>query len=158
MDTAELKQQLFYSRKNVFETADAEPAYEYAKDYMRFLDAAKTEREAVSEGIRMAEDAGFTPYALGDKLSVGDKKYYNNRGKNLFLFTVGREPAENGIRIAAAHIDSPRLDLKQCPVYEDGGMGFFKTHYYGGIRKYHTARTARCSRQGQWRKSRNSDR
>ena len=136
MDTTKLKEQLFYSKKNVFETADAEPAYEYARDYMRFLDAAKTEREAVREGIRMAEAAGFTAWELGEKLSVGDKKYFNNRGKNLFLFTVGREPLEEGIRIAAAHIDSPRLDLKQCPVYEDGGMGFFKTHYYGGIRKY----------------------
>lgn len=136
MDTSKLKEQLFYSKKNVFSTTDADPSYDYAVDYMRFLDAAKTEREAVREGIRMAEAAGFTEYRLGDTLSTGDRKYFNNRDKNLFLFTIGSEPLENGIRIAAAHIDSPRLDLKQCPVYEDGGMGFFKTHYYGGIRKY----------------------
>ena len=136
MENKQLKEKLFYSKKNVFEVTDADAAYKYAVDYMRFLDAAKTERESVCEGIKMAEAAGFRPYKFGDKINVGDKLYYNNRDKNLFLFTIGSEPVENGIRIAAAHIDSPRLDLKQCPVYEDGGMGFFKTHYYGGIRKY----------------------
>ena len=103
---------------------------------MHFLDAAKTERESVVESIKIAEAAGFKAYNLGDRINVGDKLYFNNRGKNLFLFTVCTEPLENGIRIAAAHIDSPRLDLKQCPLYEESGMGFFKTHYYGGIRKY----------------------
>ena len=138
METKELKEKLFYSKKNVFENAsdDADAAYEYAKNYMHFLDAAKTERESVIESIKIAEAAGFKSYELGDKINVGDKLYYNNRGKNLFLFTVGSEPLENGIRIAAAHIDSPRLDLKQCPLYEESGMGFFKTHYYGGVRKY----------------------
>ena len=138
METKELKEKLFYSKKNVFEhsEADAEAAYEYATNYMRFLDAAKTERESVVESIKIAEAAGFKAYQLGDSINVGDKLYFNNRGKNLFLFTVGTEPLENGIRIAAAHIDSPRLDLKQCPLYEESGMGFFKTHYYGGIRKY----------------------
>lgn len=138
METKELKEKLFYSKKNVFEhsTADADAAYEYAKNYMRFLDAAKTERESVIESIKIAEAAGFKAYKLGDNINIGDKLYYNNRGKNLFLFTVGSESLENGIRIAAAHIDSPRLDLKQCPLYEESGMGFFKTHYYGGVRKY----------------------
>ena len=138
METKELKEKLFYSKKNVFENAsdDAEAAYEYAKNYMHFLDAAKTERESVIESIKIAEAAGFKSYELGEKINVGDKLYYNNRGKNLFLFTVGSESLENGIRIAAAHIDSPRLDLKQCPLYEESGMGFFKTHYYGGVRKY----------------------
>lgn len=138
METKDLKEKLFYSKKNVFEhsAADADAAYEYAKNYMRFLDAAKTERESVVESIKIAEAAGFKAYELGNSINVGDKLYYNNRGKNLFLFTVGSEPLENGIRIAAAHIDSPRLDLKQCPLYEESGMGFFKTHYYGGVRKY----------------------
>ena len=138
METKDLKEKLFYSKKNVFEhsAADADAAYEYAKNYMRFLDAAKTERESVTESIKIAEAAGFKAYELGNSINVGDKLYYNNRGKNLFLFTVGSEPLENGIRIAAAHIDSPRLDLKQCPLYEESGMGFFKTHYYGGVRKY----------------------
>ena len=139
MDTNELKSNLFYSKKSVYERCGdekAELAYKYAEGYKRFIDAAKTEREAVVEAIKMAEAAGFRSYRLGDKISVGDRLYYNNHGKNLFLFTVGREPLENGIRISAAHIDSPRLDLKQCPLYEEGGMSFLKTHYYGGIRKY----------------------
>ncbi|MBQ8357188.1 MAG: aminopeptidase [Clostridia bacterium] len=135
----ELSDKLFYRKKSVYEYTDSahvEKAYDYAKGYSAFLDAAKTEREAVREAIRLATERGFVPYALGDKVSAGGKYYYNNRGKSLYLFTVGTEPLEAGIRISAAHIDSPRLDLKQCPLYEDGGMSFFKTHYYGGIRKY----------------------
>lgn len=139
METKELKDQLFYKKATVYEKADEkaiDAAYDFAIDYMKYLDDAKTEREAVDAAIVIAEAAGFKPYTLGQKLSVGDKCYYNNRGKNLFLFTVGSEDLENGIRISAAHIDSPRIDLKPVPLYEDDGMSFFKTHYYGGIRKY----------------------
>ncbi|MBQ8416425.1 MAG: aminopeptidase [Clostridia bacterium] len=131
--------QLKYEKKTVYEKAGAKivaSAYEYAKDYVKFLDAAKTEREAVTECVRMAEAAGYRPYQFGDPLKAGDKLYYNNRGKNIFLFRIGSESINNGIRITAAHIDSPRLDLKQVPIYEESGMCFFKTHYYGGIRKY----------------------
>ena len=139
METKELKDQLFYKKATVYEKADEkaiDAAYDFAIDYMKYLDDAKTEREAVDAAIVIAEAAGFKPYTLGQKLSVGDKCYYNNRGKNLFLFTVGSENLENGIRISAAHIDSPRIDLNPVPLYEDDGMSFFKTHYYGGIRKY----------------------
>ncbi len=135
----ELAEQLFYQKKSVYahkETAHIESAYDFARGYAAYLDAAKTEREAVTESIRLAEAQGFTPYTLGDKVQKGGKYYYNNRGKSLYLFTVGTEPLECGIRISAAHIDSPRIDLKQCPLYEEGNMSFFKTHYYGGIRKY----------------------
>lgn len=135
----ELSNDLFYAKKSVYEKADqtvVDAAYAFAKPYAAFLDAAKTEREAVNESIRIASEAGFQPYTFGMALKAGGKYYYNNRGKNLFLFTIGKETVENGIRISAAHIDSPRLDLKQCPLYEEGGMSFFKTHYYGGIRKY----------------------
>ncbi len=128
-----------YEKKTVYEKAGTEvvaAAYEYAKDYVKYLDAAKTEREAVCESVKLAEAAGYRPYKFGDPMKVGDKLYYNNRGKNIFLFRIGSEPINNGIRITAAHIDSPRLDLKQVPVYEDNGMCFLKTHYYGGIRKY----------------------
>lgn len=128
-----------YEKKTVYEKAGkeiVEKAYEYAKGYMSFLDASKTEREAVESGIAMAEAKGYRPYRLGMPLKAGDCCYYNNRGKNLYLFRIGSEPLEEGIRITAAHLDSPRLDLKQVPLYEDGGMSFFKTHYYGGIRKY----------------------
>jgi aspartyl aminopeptidase len=111
-------------------------AYAYAKDYMTYLDASKTEREAVNAAIELAEAQGYRPYRLGDQIEAGDRLYYNNRGKNLFLIKAGTEDINNGIRIIAAHVDSPRLDLKPCPLYEDHGMSFFKTHYYGGVRKY----------------------
>ena len=130
---------LVYEKKTVYEKAGAEvvsAAYEYAKGYAAFLDASKTEREAVVEGVKMAEAAGYRPYTFGAPMKAGDKFYYNNRGKNIYLFRIGSEDINNGIRITAAHIDSPRLDLKQVPVYEDHGMCFLKTHYYGGIRKY----------------------
>ncbi len=130
---------LIYEKKTVYEKAGKEitaQAFEYAKDYVKFLDAAKTEREAVCESIKMAEAAGYRPYTFGMPLQAGDKLYYNNRGKNIYLFRIGTENISNGIRITAAHIDSPRLDLKQVPVYEEDGMCFLKTHYYGGIRKY----------------------
>ena len=133
------KKSYVYEKQTVYEKAGAEivaKAYEYAVDYVKFLDAAKTEREAVVEGVKIAEAAGYRPYTFGQKMQVGDKLYYNNRGKNLFLFRIGSEDINNGVRITAAHIDAPRLDLKQVPVYEDNGMCFLKTHYYGGIRKY----------------------
>ena len=132
-------QNLRYEKKTVYELAGAkvvEEAYEYAKNYVKFLDASKTEREAVVESIRIAEAAGYRAWNFGDIINVGDKLYYNNRGKNIFLFRIGTENINNGIRITAAHIDSPRLDLKPVPLYEENGMSFFKTHYYGGVRKY----------------------
>ena len=130
---------LRYEKKTVYELAGAtvvEEAYEYAKNYVKFLDAAKTEREAVVESVRIAEAAGYRAWNFGDPINVGDKLYYNNRGKNIFLMRIGTENINNGIRITAAHIDSPRLDLKPVPLYEEHGMSFFKTHYYGGVRKY----------------------
>ena len=138
-DRKKWSESLIYTKKSVYERrtdGEIDAAMEYARGYAAFLDAAKTEREAVREGIRMAAEKGFRPYHFGDKIKPGDKLYYNNRDKNLFLFTIGTEPIEQGIRISAAHVDSPRIDLKQCPLYEEGGMSFFKTHYYGGIRKY----------------------
>ena len=136
----ELLDQLSYKKKNVFEESSAEQIkaiYDYAKGYMKYLDDAKTEREATIASIAMIEAQGYTEYKLGDKLAVGDKKYYNNNGKSLIMFKVGEEDLEkDGIRILASHIDSPRIDLKQVPLYEDSGMGFLKTHYYGGVKKY----------------------
>ena len=136
---SDARKNLVYEKKTVYEKAGEKivaEAYEYAKGYVKFLDAAKTEREAVCEGVKLAEAAGYRPYTFGDHIKAGDKLYYNNRGKNIFLFSIGTEDINNGIRITAAHIDSPRLDLKQVPLYEDNGMCFLKTHYYGGIRKY----------------------
>ena len=136
---SEKKNAICYEKQTVYEKAGEEivnAAYEYAKGYVRFLDAAKTEREAVTESVRIAEAAGYRPYTFGDPMKAGDKFYYNNRGKNIFLFKIGTEPINNGIRITGAHIDSPRLDLKQVPLYEERDLCFLKTHYYGGIRKY----------------------
>lgn len=139
MDTKKLAEELIYRKKSVYECKsekDIDAAFDYAVGYASYLDAAKTEREAVSTAIAMATARGFTPYTMGMPLTVGGKYYYNNRGKNLYLFTIGKKPINEGIRICAAHVDSPRIDLKQCPLYEEDGMSFFKTHYYGGIRKY----------------------
>ena len=135
----ELKKKLFYKKENVFEKQtkkDAKATEKYAKGYMQFLDNAKTEREAVREGIKMLEANGFVAYTLGGKIVKGGKYYYNNRDKSLFAFVAGTEDIENGVRICAAHIDSPRLDLKQHPLFENEGFAYLKTHYYGGIRKY----------------------
>ncbi|MBR1747143.1 MAG: aminopeptidase [Clostridia bacterium] len=131
---------LTYSRKNVYADADEaklKKIFDYAEGYKAYLDDAKTEREAVKAGIAIAEKNGYKEYTLGDKINSGDKLYYNNRGKSLFLFKAGTAPLDkNGIRILVAHVDSPRLDLKQVPVYESAYLAYFKTHYYGGIKKY----------------------
>ena len=135
----DLKKKLFYKKENVYDVRTKKNAKEterYAKGYMKFLDNAKTEREAVREGIKMLEANGFVPYTLGGEIVAGGKYYYNNRDKSLFAFVAGTENIENGIRICAAHIDSPRLDLKQHPMFENDGFAYLKTHYYGGIRKY----------------------
>ena len=134
-----MNKDILYSKKTVYEQLGketTEAAFAYAEGYKSFLDAAKTEREAVKTSIEMLAAKGFKEYTLGDKVAAGDKLYYNNRGKNLFVFTIGSESIANGIRIVASHVDAPRIDLKQCPLYEDAGMAYFKTHYYGGVRKY----------------------
>ena len=139
-DTAKnLKEKLFMSRKNgVLQVDDAviSTAESYAEGYKNFLDKAKTEREAVIEAIKMAEAAGFTEFEQGKEYRVGDKVYVNNRGKSVAFAVIGEESVESGVNITAAHIDSPRLDLKPNPLYEEIELGLFKTHYYGGIRKY----------------------
>lgn len=135
----ELKEKLSYKKTNFYEkSSEAEicAAYDYAVGYTEFLDRAKTEREAVKAVIKMAQDHGYKPYSIGMKLDAGGKYYYNNRKRNLILFRIGSEPLERGMRIAASHIDAPRIDVKQVPLYEDSGMAFLKTRYYGGIRKY----------------------
>ena len=136
----EMLDKLSYKRKNIYEEATPEKIkaiYDYAEGYKTFLDNAKTEREATNAAIEMVKAKGYTEYKFGDKLAVGDKKYLNQHGKSLIVFSVGENDLEaDGIRILAAHVDSPRLDLKQVPMYEDSGMAFLKTHYYGGVKKY----------------------
>ena len=136
----EMLDKLSYKKKNIYEEATPEKIkaiYDYAEGYKNYLDNAKTEREATDAAIEMAKAKGFTEYKLGDKLEKGDKRYLNQHGKSLILFKVGEKDLEkDGIRIVAAHVDAPRLDLKQVPMYEDSGMAFLKTHYYGGVKKY----------------------
>lgn len=138
-EITELKEKLLYKRKSAFEVMDEktiEEMNEYAKGYMEFLDNGKTERECVNHTIKLVSEKGYIEYKLGDKIEKGGKYYYNNRGKAIYVFRIGSECVENGIRISASHIDSPRLDLKPNPLYEDNGIGYFKTHYYGGVKKY----------------------
>ena len=113
-----------------------DPVMSFGKDYIDFMSLSKTERETVANSIEIAEKAGFKDLNTVSELKVGDKVYFNNRGKSLFLFVVGKEDLAKGLNILGAHVDSPRLDLKQHPLYEDSGLVLLDTHYYGGIKKY----------------------
>ena len=138
-DIKELKEKLFLNRKNGRATSDDETlklADAYADGYKKFLDNAKTEREAVKWAVLMAEEKGFKPFKIGECYKAGDKVYFNNRGKTVAFAVIGKNSVENGVNITAAHIDCPRLDLKPSPLYEDSELALFKTHYYGGIKKY----------------------
>ena len=135
----EKKKALFYPRKNGYDSMDPkeqEAMDAYCEAYKTFLDRAKTEREAADYTIELAEAHGFRPYTRGMELKPGDKVYRSNRGKSVMLAVIGTEPLANGVNIGASHIDSPRLDLKPNPLYEDSELALMKTHYYGGLRKY----------------------
>ncbi len=136
---SERREKLFFNKKNgwdVIPDDERKAVYSYAEGYMAWLNAVRTEREAVNHSISMAEDYGFVEYRRGMDLKPGTKIYFNNRGKALMLAVIGEKPMSEGCVIAAAHTDAPRIDLKQNPLYEDTEMAFFKTHYYGGIKKY----------------------
>ncbi len=136
----EKKNELFYQPKNgydVIDTAERLALEEYCRGYMAWLDDSRTEREAVSEAVKLAEQAGFVPVeSLTGPLQPGQKVYHSNRGKSLLLAVGGKKPMTAGCVVTAAHIDSPRLDLKQNPLFEDTELGYFRTHYYGGVKKY----------------------
>ena len=139
---SDLREQLFYEPKNGYDRIETEERValeRYCTDYMAFLNDARTEREAVALAIEEAEARGFKPFVPGMALQAGDKVYRNNRGKALLLAVIGSEPLSEGAVIAGAHVDSPRLDLKQNPLYESDEMAYLKTHYYGGIKKYQWA-------------------
>ena len=126
-------------RRNAWNNYDAEQleALEgLAKRYRAFLDAGKTERECVREAVKLAEARGFTDMRAATAAKAGDRLYLNWMGKALLLFIVGQKPISEGMNIVGAHIDSPRMDVKQNPLYEDGGLAYLDTHYYGGIKKY----------------------
>ena len=133
------KKELFVQKKNGYDKlAEGELALinEYCQGYKTFLDEGKTERECVDYAIALAEAAGFRPLVRGMELKPGDKVYKNNRGKSILLAVIGSESLNEGANICAAHVDSPRMDLKPNPLYEDSEIAYFKTHYYGGIKKY----------------------
>ena len=113
-----------------------EEAGRFCEGYKEFLNEGKTERECVKKAVELLEAAGYRPLDKNASYTAGDKVYMVNRDKALIATTFGREPMEKGLRINGAHIDSPRLDLKPNPLYEKEGLAYFKTHYYGGIRKY----------------------
>ena len=135
----ELKERLFDCKKNGWESTSEEEGrkiFRYCDGYINFLSKSKTEREIVKNAKQMARERGFKSIDEYESLKPGDKVYYVNRDKNLFLVVIGTENIENGINIIGSHADSPRLDLKPNPIYEDKGFVYFKTHYYGGIKKY----------------------
>lgn len=139
-EAKKLQEELSYKKKNYYEVASEAERKEitaYAEGYKAFLDGGKTEREACALAVEMAKKKGFTPFTFGDKLKAGDKKYFVNREKSVVVFRIGTENLEeDGFRLIASHIDAPRIDIKQNPLYEDSGLCMLKTHYYGGIKKY----------------------
>ena len=136
---SDLRDNLFYKPNNGYDridTAEHVKIEEYCHDYMEFLDDCRTEREAVERAVELAEAKGFKAFNSSVEIKAGTKVYYNNRGKSLILAVIGKKPLSEGCCIAGSHVDAPRLDLKQIPLYESDELAFFKTHYYGGIKKY----------------------
>ena len=139
MNIDQLRESLLCAPKSGFVGLSDEQRNEmndYCKRYSAFLDACKTEREATTWTVAAAEAAGFKPIVPGAALKAGDKVYKNNRNKSIMLAVIGTESLNEGANICAAHTDSPRMDLKPNPLYEDTEIAYFKTHYYGGIKKY----------------------
>ncbi len=135
----ELREKLFYDPKHgckVMDESEVKAADEFAEGYKNFMTECKVEREVVEYVTALAAENGFVSFDSKAQYKAGDKVIYNNRGKAVILAVIGTKPVEEGVRIAAAHIDSPRLDLKPNPLYEDAEFALFKTHYYGGIKKY----------------------
>ncbi len=139
MTTEELRESLLSNPKNGYTKLTREQRDEmegYCRRYAAFIDACKTEREATAWAVERAQMLGFQPLTAGMSVKPGDRIYYNNRDKSILLAVIGKEPLSKGANICAAHVDSPRMDLKPNPLYEDGEIAYFKTHYYGGIKKY----------------------
>lgn len=139
MEQKEIYKKLAYKTKKVYDEispSERREMMDLADEYREFLDAGKTERECVKIAVEMAEKNGFVPFCEKESLKPGDRVYLTNRKKNVILAVIGEEDIENGINIVGAHIDAPRLDLKQNPLYQSKDMALLKTHYYGGIKKY----------------------
>ena len=135
----ELKEKLFAKKENGWKTVDTrkkEEIFKVSEKYMEFLNKSKTEREFIKEARKLADENGFRDIIEFSTLKPGDKVYFVNREKSMYLAIIGEETIENGMHIIGSHVDSPRLDLKPNPLYEDTELAYFKTHYYGGIKKY----------------------
>ena len=135
----ELKKKLFVSKENGWldlNNNTKQDIFSYAKGYINYLNNSKTEREIISSSKKIAEENGFKNIEKIKELKPGDKVYYINHEKSMYLAIIGKDDIEKGLNIIGAHADSPRLDLKPNPLYEDSELAFFKTHYYGGIKKY----------------------
>ena len=135
----ELREKLMMKERKGAATYTAEilkEADDFAAGYKRFLDSSRTEREAVASVKQLAEDNGFVEFEQDKQYQPGDRVYIVNRGKAIGLAVIGRKGTSDGVRLAIAHIDSPRIDLKPNPLYQDGGLALLKSHYYGGIKKY----------------------
>ena len=134
-----LQKELLYNQENGYKdlnNKEQKEIFAFSEDYKAFLNACKTERECVDYTLEQAEKAGFKPLSSFETLKKGDKVYVNNRGKAILLAVMGEKPASMGVRMVAAHIDAPRLDLKPNPLFENTEVAYLKTHYYGGIKKY----------------------
>ena len=135
----ELKEKLFNKKDNGWESLGSnqkEEVFDLSKKYMDFLNVAKTEREFIKHARKLANENGYKDIMEFDTLKPGDKIYFVNREKSMYLAIIGEKSIEEGLHIIGSHVDSPRLDLKPNPLYEDTGLAYFKTHYYGGIKKY----------------------
>ena len=135
----ELKKKLFNVKKDGWEEAneaERKEIFDISEKYMEFLNQAKTEREFIKKARELADQNGYKDIMEFETLKPGDKIYFVNREKSMYLAIIGEESIENGMHIIGSHVDSPRLDLKPNPLYEDSGLAYFKTHYYGGIKKY----------------------
>jgi len=131
--------ELLYKKKFIWEKLNGEErenVFKLGDDYKAFIDASKTERLSIKEIIKRAEEQGFKPLDEFNELKPGAKVYFVNKGKSAVLAVIGKDKIENGMNIVGSHVDSPRIDLKQNPLYEEHGVSLLKTHYYGGIRKY----------------------
>ena len=138
-DGKELKERLFADKKNGWENLsddELKAIFQYADEYMYYLNTSKTEKEIVQNSKEILLKNGFVDISEREVLNPGDKVFYVNRGRCIYAAVIGTDNMESGLKVVAAHCDSPRIDLKQNPLYEDNGLGMFKTHYYGGIKKY----------------------
>ena len=138
-EAKKLKEELFTKKESGWLSISEEEKikiFDFSKDYINFMNKSKTERETLKNIKSILDKNGFKDLNTLNNINSGDKVYYINRNKSIFISIIGKEPLENGLNLIGGHLDSPRLDLKPNPLYEENGFAYLKTHYYGGIKKY----------------------